>query len=119
MRDGNEYKILTKHPEGKLGISIDKETYSMVSSYIFLTLKRDEASTLSSLIDRANDYFNSQFHNRTLNSYLFWIKLDLEAKGIIKSVCKKKGSIQSFKLTRKWMNKSPLTLLDRLTGVTA
>jgi hypothetical protein len=111
MRD---YKIQTRHPEGKLGIAIDKEIYGLVSSYIFLALKKDEATTLSLLIDRASEYFPSQFNNWTLSSYLFWIKLDLEARGIIKGVYPKHGKgIQSFKLTRKWVNKNPSTLLDQ------
>jgi hypothetical protein len=117
MRDVNQFRIQTKHPEGKLGISIDKETYTLVSDYIFTTLKKDEASTLSMLIDRAAEYFPSRFNNWTLNSYLFWIKLDLEAKGIIKSVCNKKNGkgLQSFKLTRKWMHKNSSTLQALLT----
>jgi hypothetical protein len=113
MNDEIHYKIQTRHPEGKIGISIDKEIYRLVSNYIFQTLKKNEASTLSSLIDRASEYFPSRFNNWTLSSYLFWIKLDLEARGIIRGVCPKKGKgIQSFKLTRKWMNKNPALLLE-------
>jgi hypothetical protein len=108
------YKVQTRHPEGKIGISIDREIYSIVSNYIFQSLKKNEASTLASLIDKAKEYFPSRFNNWTLASYLFWIKLDLEARGIIKGVYPKHGKgTQSFKLTRKWLHKNPSTLLDQ------
>ena len=90
MREERQYRITTRHPEGKSGISIDRETYTLVSDYIFNTLKKEQASTLALLIDKAAAYFPS-FNNWMLSSYLFWIKLDLEARGIIKNVYKKNG----------------------------
>ena len=115
MSEQRQYRIMTRHPEGKSGISIDRETYTLVSDYIFTTLKREEASTLAVLIDKAATYFPSTFNNWMLNSYLFWIKLDLEAKGIIKNVYRKNGKgLQSFKLARKWMNKKTTSLQEAL-----
>jgi hypothetical protein len=114
MSEERQYRIMTKHPEGKSGISIDRETYTLVSDYIFNTLKKEEASTLAMLIDKAATYFPT-FNNWMLNSYLFWIKLDLEAKGIIKNVYRKNGKgRQLFRLTRKWMNKKAASLHEAL-----
>ncbi|MBL7902905.1 MAG: hypothetical protein JNK73_12990 [Bacteroidia bacterium] len=80
-----EQKIQLKHPEGKKAVSISKHTYELLKTELVkcLTEKTDQTFTeISKTIVQKLKEKNLKF-NGSLNWYLEWVKLDLEARQII------------------------------------
>ena len=77
--------VFTKHPEGKRGACIPKDDYHRLCSSILGVLEQEDRITLPELIDMVQHDFDAG-----INANIAWrilvVKLDLEAKGIIKSV---------------------------------
>ena len=75
--------VFTKHPDGKKGACIPKDDYTTLCSSILTVLENEDRITLVELIDVVQN-------NVGLNANIAWrilvVKLDLEAKGVIKSV---------------------------------
>jgi hypothetical protein len=77
--------ILTKHPEGKKGVCISRTDYFLVSESILSILQQVEKLTLNELIDHVQRQFSMDLINNIAWRILV-VKLDLEAKGLIKVV---------------------------------
>ena len=76
-------KILTWHPTGKRGAYIPASDYTLVKNFILSVLKREEIS-ITELIGLAKKELVERLVNDISWSVLV-VKLDLEARGLIKS----------------------------------
>ncbi|PKL85307.1 MAG: hypothetical protein CVV22_08565 [Ignavibacteriae bacterium HGW-Ignavibacteriae-1] len=83
-------KIQLKHPQGKKAVSISRDKFEILKTEIvkYLTEKTDGTfSEISKTI--AQDFKEKKIKfDGSLNWYLEWVKLDLEARQIIKRVPK-------------------------------
>ena len=76
-----EEKILTKHPQGKTGRNISKQSYEALKSAIVGTLRSKEL-THTELFAQLNKMLKGKFDGN-INWYGETVKLDLEARKII------------------------------------
>ena len=77
----NTEKIITKHPSGKSGRSIEKQKYEVIKDAILSSLENKKL-THTQLFDQLNNKLRGRFSGNT-NWYGETVKLDLEARGII------------------------------------
>lgn len=77
-----EEKILTMHPLGKNGKNISKESYDTLKNAI-LSILRGKELTQNKLFEQLNNDLNGKFIG-SINWYGETVKLDLEARKIIK-----------------------------------
>lgn len=77
----DEERILTKHPEGKTGVSISKAKYDMVKVVLLDCLKGKEM-TQEELLACISKRLQSKFEG-SMKWYGEAVKLDLEARGEI------------------------------------
>jgi hypothetical protein len=82
-----EAKILTKHPLGKSGRSINKQNYETLKKAILSTLRNKEL-THSELLDRVNTSLKGKFSGN-ISWYAETVKLDLEARRTIERTSSK------------------------------
>ena len=82
-----EEKILTKHPLGKSGRNISKESYETLKKAILAALGNKEL-THPELFDRLNKSLAKKFSGN-INWYGETVKLDLEARKIIERTASK------------------------------
>ncbi len=82
-----EEKILTKHPLGKSGRSISRQSYDTLKSAILSALRRGEL-THTELIDQVNKSLKGKFAGNT-SWYAETVKLDLEARRVIERTSSK------------------------------
>ena len=73
-----EQKVLTKHPLGKSGRNISRETYELFKSQILAALK-DRELTHSELFRQLNKDLKGKFAGN-ISWYAETVKLDLEAR---------------------------------------
>ncbi|QOI96491.1 MAG: hypothetical protein HRU69_02875 [Flammeovirgaceae bacterium] len=95
-----EEKIQLKHPQGKKAVSINKDKYDLLSTETiqYLAEKKD-GSFLEMKKSIAQSFKDKKIiFNGSLNWYLEWVKLDLEARQIISRV--PKTLPQKYKLTK-------------------
>ena len=78
-------RILTLHPEGKQGVNILKRKYEVIKDFILMTLENHGKMTFQDLTRLAKDKLSTSFDGK-VTWYLVTVKLDLEARGIIKRV---------------------------------
>ena len=76
-----EEKILTKHPQGKTGRNISKQSYDMLKTAILAALARKELAH-TELFEYLNKNLKGQFAGN-ISWYGETVKLDLEARKII------------------------------------
>jgi hypothetical protein len=76
-----EEKILTKHPQGKSGKNISKQTYDLFKDTILSILKNKEL-THTELFNQLNKKLKGKFSGN-INWYGETVKLDLEARKLI------------------------------------
>lgn len=83
--------IITTHPAGKKGAKMDKDKYDLVKSRILAALTAVDELTLAEMV---------QHLRRTLGDFdgsIPWhtelVKLDLEARGIIKRIKKEDKTV--------------------------
>lgn len=74
-------KILTKHPQGKSGRNISKETYETLKTAILAALRKKEL-THNELFEHLNKSVKGKFAGN-ISWYGETVKLDLEARKII------------------------------------
>jgi hypothetical protein len=84
----DEERILTKHPQGKTGVSISKAKYDMIKMGIIDCLKA-KPLTQDELIACVTKRLQSKFEG-SMKWYAENVKLDLEARGEIERVSSKK-----------------------------
>ena len=83
----SDEKILTKHPLGKSGKNISKESYETLKKAILLVLRGKEL-THSELLDKVNKGLKGKFSGN-ISWYAETVKLDLEARKIIERTSSK------------------------------
>ena len=82
-----EEKILTKHPLGKSGKNINKQTYETFKKAILSAL-RDKELTHTELLSHLNKSLKAKFSGN-ISWYAETVKLDLEARKIIERTSSK------------------------------
>ena len=82
-----EEKILTKHPLGKSGRSLSKESYETVKQAMLSALDGKEL-THTELFERINKRLKGKFTGN-ISWYAETVKLDLEARKIIERTSSK------------------------------
>jgi hypothetical protein len=86
LRDDEE-QILTKHPQGKRGVNISRLKYEKVKKEM-LSLLRKAEPTHTELFKLLNDKLQNRFDGN-ISWYGETVKLDLEARGILKRTTSK------------------------------
>ena len=76
-----EEKILTKHPQGKTGRNISRETYETLKTAILAALRKKEL-THDELFEQLNKTLKGKITGN-ISWYGETVKLDLEARKII------------------------------------
>jgi len=88
----NEDKILTKHPLGKSGRNINRQSYEMMKKAILSALRKKEL-THTELFDHLNKSLKGKFDGN-ISWHAETVKLDLEAREIIKRTASKPQKYQ-------------------------
>ncbi|HSD64423.1 MAG TPA: hypothetical protein VLB50_11510 [Ignavibacteriaceae bacterium] len=91
-----EEKILTKHPLGKNGKNISKQTYDLFKGEILLILRKKEL-THNQLFSELNNKLMKKFAGN-ISWFGETVKLDLEARRLIERTASKP---QKYKLKHK------------------
>lgn len=83
-----DQKVQLKHPQGKKAISMSKEKYNLLKSGFLKYLRPNGQATFSNISRAIEKDFktNGTKFQGSLPWYLEWVKLDLEARRIIKRV---------------------------------
>jgi hypothetical protein len=81
MRD----TIHTLHPKKKMGVKISKEKYEIIRKAILSTLRKQKEMTFMNLSRAVEQEVNGNFDG-SVNWYVTTVKLDLEARGMVKRV---------------------------------
>lgn len=83
-----EQKIELKHPEGKKAISMDNVKYNVLKLAIVECLKTKSGLTHKELKQAVTDYIENNMiqFSGSVPWHLEWIKLDLEAREVIKRI---------------------------------
>ena len=79
-----EAKLMTRHPEGKAGVNIDRQKYDTIKKAILAELKSGDIS-FSDLNKNIKTKLKGSFDG-SIPWYVITVKLDLEARGVIKRV---------------------------------
>lgn len=90
-----EEKILTKHPQGKTGRNISKQSYETLKSAILVVLRKKEL-THTELFDHLNKNLKGKFDGN-ISWYGETVKLDLEARKIIQRTDAKPQKYRALK----------------------
>lgn len=95
-----EQKIQLKHPQGKKAVSINKDKYDLLKKETIQYLTEKKEGTFSEISKTVVQSLKDKkiIFDGSLNWYLEWVKLDLEARQIITRV--PKTSPQKFTLTK-------------------
>jgi hypothetical protein len=83
-----DQKVHLKHPQGKNSISMNKDKYHLLKPAVLKFLRANGKATfreISAAVERDFKKNGTKF-NGSLPWHLEWIKLDLEARRIIKRV---------------------------------
>ncbi|MDX1416651.1 MAG: hypothetical protein R3293_20795 [Candidatus Promineifilaceae bacterium] len=80
-------KILTRHPENKQGVNIDKNKYDAIRKAILDALNVHQEIRFKDLADAVDQELEGNFVG-SIPWYVTTVKLDLEARGIIERVPK-------------------------------
>lgn len=83
-----DQKIQLLHPAGKKAVSIHKDKYDVLKKVVLSSLKTKGELTHSEMMDFITDDFrkNKIKFEGSLEWYLEWVKLDLEARKEIRRV---------------------------------
>ena len=95
-----EQKIQLKHPEGKKAVSMDKLKYDVLKKTLLNHLKKKGEATHTEIWDAITEDFkkNKIKFEGSIQWYMEWVKLDLQANKIIAKV--PKTSPQKYALTK-------------------
>ena len=77
--------IHTLHPDKKQGVKISREKYDMIRNAILSTLRKQKEMTFMNLSRAVEKEVRGNFEG-SVTWYVTTVKLDLEARGIIKRV---------------------------------
>jgi hypothetical protein len=81
-------KIQLLHPSGKKAVSIDKAKYDVLKSALLECLRANGESTHANILQCITEDFRKSKIKfvGSLEWYLEWVKLDLEARKIIRRI---------------------------------
>jgi hypothetical protein len=82
-----EETILTRHPEKKQGVRISKAKYDAIRDVIVGVVRAKKEVTFDELAEAANKKLRGKFDG-SITWYVTTVKLDLEARKIIKRTAK-------------------------------
>ncbi len=88
-------KILTRHPEGKEGVNIERAKYDDIREAILKILAEHPGLTFTELTENVDQKLNN--FQGSIPWYVTTVKLDLEARGLIERI--PKSSPQRLRLT--------------------
>ena len=93
-------KVQLKHPRGKKPIRMSKEKYDLLKPAVLKYLRAKGEGTFSEMSSAIEKDFKAkgQAFQGSLSWHLEWVKLDLEARKVIKHV--PKTSPQSYMIVR-------------------
>ena len=77
--------IRTLHPEKKQGVNISREKYEIIRDAILSALHKQNELSFMNLSRAVEKEVNGNFEG-SVNWYVTTVKLDLEARGVIKRV---------------------------------
>lgn len=77
--------IRTLHPEKKQGVNISKTKYEIIRNAILSTLHNQKEMTFMNLSRAVEKEVDGTFEG-SVNWYVTTVKLDLEARGVVKRV---------------------------------
>jgi hypothetical protein len=77
--------IRTLHPEKKQGVKISKEKYEIIREAILSALHKQNEITFMNLSRAVEKEVNGNFEG-SVTWYVTTVKLDLEARGVVKRV---------------------------------
>jgi hypothetical protein len=77
--------IRTLHPEKKQGVNISREKYEIIRKEILSALHKQKEISFKNLSHAVEKEVNGNFEG-SVNWYVTTVKLDLEARGVIKRV---------------------------------
>ncbi len=77
--------IRTLHPEKKQGVNISKEKYEIICEAILCVLKKEKEISFMNLSRAVEKEVKGNFEG-SVTWYVATVKLDLEARGIVKRV---------------------------------
>lgn len=77
--------IRTLHPEKKQGVNISREKYEIICEAILSTLRAQKQMTFMNLSRAVEKEVNGTFEGSVM-WYVITVKLDLEARGLVKRV---------------------------------
>jgi hypothetical protein len=103
MNIGNETmaeRIQLKHPQGKKAVTMDTGKYNLLKPAILRYLRAEGGSTFGAVTKAIAKEFKTkgQKFDGSLNWHLEWVKLDLEARKLIRRV--PKTSPQEYVIVR-------------------
>jgi len=82
--------VLTVHPDYRSGVKMKRARYNEIIDFILHTLEHEKEITINRLIEKANYRFWDELKDET-GWYVYHVKLDMEARGLIKNErCDKK-----------------------------
>ena len=97
---GNKIQLMLNQ-EGKIGIVMIRENYSLLSEFILRTIKEREKVRLNDLLEKARHQGFPGLFNQ-ISWSLLQVKLDLEARGLIMMhTTTKTHRLPFIRLTRK------------------
>lgn len=81
-------RVQLKHPQGKKAVSISKEKYNLLRPAVLKCLRTKREATQGELLSAIGKDFKTrgQTFEGSLAWYLEWVKLDLEARKLIRRV---------------------------------
>ena len=79
-----EETIVTVRPDGRRGTVMTNRIYDMLSSFILTLLDSGDDQTLNDILEKAQQSLSDSIEN--VAWYTLQVKLDLEARGLIKVV---------------------------------
>jgi len=82
-----EERILTLHPEGKQGVNISKQKYDVIQQAILAILGEQGEVFFKDLAAEVEHRLEGNFVG-SISWYVTSVKLDLEARGVIKRISK-------------------------------
>ena len=77
--------IRTLHPQKKQGVNISREKYEIIRKAIMTTMRKQKEMTFMNLSRAVEKEVNGNFDGSVM-WYVTTVKLDLEARGIVKRV---------------------------------
>ena len=80
-------RVLTKHPQGKIGVNIERAKYEQIKSAITKALARDGDLSYTALNRAVEKQLKGKFDGK-IPWYVETVKLDLEARGVVTRVPK-------------------------------